>query len=87
MDPDLKRELTKQTALLQENNSMLRKIRRAQLFGTITWFLKWIIILGLGFGFYYRFQPTILRLFEVYDKLLTDIKGVPVELIHNFQGE
>ncbi len=76
MDTETKKILDKQTELMEENNSMLRKIRRAQVAGTITWALKWIIILGAAFGFYYQFQPTILRLFEVYDSLLQNVGGV-----------
>lgn len=77
VDPEIKKILDKQTELLEENTGMVRKIRRAQVVGTVTWVLKWIIILGAAFGFYYRFQPTILRLFEVYDKLLVDIREFP----------
>lgn len=77
MDQEIKKILDKQTALLEENTGMVRKIRRAQVAGTVTWVLKWIIILGAAFGFYWRFQPTILRLFETYDKLLIDIREFP----------
>ncbi len=87
MDPEIKKILDKQTALLEENTGLVRKIRRAQVAGTVTWVLKWLLVLGLAFGFYVRFQPTILRLFEAYDKLLLDIKGVPEVLESIRSGE
>ena len=84
MDQEIKEILDKQTELLEENTVMLKKMRRRQLTGTVIQSLKWIIILGAAFGFYYRFQPTILRLFEAYDRVLVNIHGVP-DFLNSFR--
>lgn len=85
MDQDVKQILDKQTKLLEENIDITKKIRRAQVFGSVTWILKWIIILGIGFGSYYYFQPAISRFFEVYDKILLNVQGVP-EFLENVRN-
>jgi hypothetical protein len=59
MTPE-ERELFRQTFdLVKENNVMLRKMRRTQLWGAFTKVLYYGLIVGSFFGAYYLIQPYL----------------------------
>lgn len=45
--------------LAEENNSMLRKLRRGQIYGRIWSITYWTIIIGAAIGAFYFLQPYI----------------------------
>jgi len=55
----MENDFEKLLKLTEENNKMLRKIRRNQIFSSWTKAIYWIIILGALFGAYYFLQPYI----------------------------
>lgn len=55
--------------LAEENNKILRGLRRAARWGQFFTFIKWLIIIGSAFGAYYYLQPYLDQLMEVYKKL------------------
>lgn len=61
--------LNKTFELVEDNNKMLRKMRRAQTWSLIFTILKWLIITGLAVGIYYFFQPLLVQLSEIYSGL------------------
>ena len=76
MDTDVKKAFDRQAEVLEENNKMLRRLNRVQTLHTLFWTLKWVVIIGAALGLYYKFQPTILQLFELYDRLLVDASSL-----------
>ena len=59
MDPDDKRIIRRNLKVAEENQEILRKMRRGQFLGNITRILYWLIIIGASFGTYYFLQPYI----------------------------
>ena len=76
MDLD-SRKLDELLELTQENNKILRSMRRSQRWSSILTFLYWTVILGSILGIYYYFQPTI----QKYTKTLQTSVGI----IQNFE--
>jgi len=59
MDFDEKEALEKILALTEENNKILRKMRRSVLWGRIFHFIYWAVIIGLSIGAYVYIQPYL----------------------------
>jgi hypothetical protein len=76
MDLD-SRKLDELLELTNENNKILRGMRRTQRWGSFFTIVYWAVILGSIFGVYYYFQPTI----QKYVKTLQDSVGI----IQNFE--
>ncbi len=76
MTPEEKRLLEETHALSEENNRILKKIRRASLVSTIVRLSYWVIIIGLSFGAYYFIQPYIEQLGIVYDGAQKNVSEV-----------
>ena len=55
---------------------LLRKMRRAALFGQIFHMLYWVVIIGLSVGAYYVIQPYVDQMRGVYSGLQTDVGAV-----------
>ncbi|MBX4210645.1 hypothetical protein KW783_01605 [Candidatus Parcubacteria bacterium] len=79
MTPEEKEMLERALNLAEENNKMLRGMRRSMRVGTILRVVYWIIIIGLAFGSFYFLQPYLNQLGEVY----TGFKD-NVDSVHNF---
>lgn len=67
MTPEEKSLLERTSKLVEENNDILRSIRRTNRLGTIMHILYWAVILIVSFGAYYFIQP--------YITLLTGLTG------------
>ena len=59
MDFDAQEMLEKIYALTEENNKILRKMRKAVLWSRVFHFLYWAIIIGLSIGAYVYIQPYL----------------------------
>lgn len=69
---DLKTLLKRNLELTQENNALLRKMRRSAVYGNIIKIVWLAIIIGLPVYIYYSFlQPYIGQLLEVYGEVET----------------
>lgn len=69
---DLKTLLKKNLELTQENNALLRKMRRSAIYGNILKVVWLAIIIGLPVYIYYAFlQPYVGQLLEVYSGVET----------------
>lgn len=71
------RKLDELLEVSNENNKILRGMRRAQRWSSFFTFVYWAVILGSIFGTYYYFQPTI----EKYVKTFQTSMGI----IQNFE--
>jgi hypothetical protein len=59
MDPESKQLLEKTYSLVEENNSLLRKMRRAQRIASFMRAFYWLVIIGISIGAFYFLQPYI----------------------------
>lgn len=59
MTPEEKSLLIRTHALAEENNLLLRRLRRSNRWSIAFRVVYWVIILGLGWGLYYTFLPYL----------------------------
>lgn len=76
MTPEERQLLIQTHRLAEENNTLLRKMRRTALVGRIFHTLYWVIIIGLSVGAYYVVQPYVGQLQGVYGGLKGDVENV-----------
>ena len=66
MDPEDKKLLEETLRLGQENNQMLRSIRRSLRISRIVRLVYWVFIIGSAIGAYYFVQPHLDQVMEIY---------------------
>ena len=71
-----KDQLDKILELVEENNHILRSMRRSARVSSLISYLYWIIIIGSMIGTYYYVQPYIDQLLKVYQELNSSVKGI-----------
>lgn len=59
MTPEEKSLLERTYKLAEENNSILRKMRRAGRWALVARIFYWVVIIGLGVGAYLALEPVI----------------------------
>ncbi len=69
MSPEEKSLLERTYKMTEENNIILKSIRRSARVGTVMRILYWIVILGLSYGAYYFIQPYLQNVMGMYDKV------------------
>ncbi|OGI91530.1 hypothetical protein A2933_01395 [Candidatus Nomurabacteria bacterium RIFCSPLOWO2_01_FULL_46_18] len=62
----MEEEIRRIRELTEENNQMLKKMRRSQQIASVMRALYWLVIIGSAIGAYYLFQPYIDQLKNVY---------------------
>jgi hypothetical protein len=65
MTPEEKSLLERTYKLAEDNNKILRSIRRSNRWGTAIRVLYWVIIIGLSVGAFYALQPYMTSAFNV----------------------
>lgn len=85
MSPEEKALLERTYRLTEENNNMLRSLRRAQRFGTAFRVLYWTLIIVTSFGAYYFVQPYLKAASGVYGTA-TDSVAQFRELLSDFSN-
>ena len=76
MTPEEKSLLERTHALAEENNAILRKLRRNSRWSAIFKICYWLIIIGLGLGAYYALQPYLLAATGIIDKGQNAIQNI-----------
>ncbi len=66
MPPEEKELLNKSVELGEENNKMLRDMRRSQRISRIISIVYWVFIIGSAVGAYYFIQPYVDQLSSMY---------------------
>ncbi|MEK7140443.1 MAG: hypothetical protein AAB815_01515 [Patescibacteria group bacterium] len=66
MDPESKKLLADTFELAQENNKMLRGMRRSMRYQRIMSLVYWVFIIGSAVGAYYLIQPYIDQVKGIY---------------------
>ncbi|MEI8328101.1 MAG: hypothetical protein WCG02_03110 [Candidatus Taylorbacteria bacterium] len=68
MTPEEKSLLERTYKLAEDNNAILRSIRRSNRVSTILRILYWVVILGSGFAAYYFIQPYLAVVTGLYSQ-------------------
>lgn len=72
MTPEEKSLLERTYKIVEENNTILRSIRRSNRVSTVIKLLYWIVIIGLSFGAFYLIQPYVETMTSLYDQVKGD---------------
>jgi hypothetical protein len=76
MTPEEKSLLERTHKIAEDNNVILRGIRRANRISTVMRILYWLIIVGVTLGAFYYLQPYIDSMFEIIDKAQESIQSM-----------
>lgn len=76
MTPEERELLTKSIELSEENNKMLRSMRRSARLSSILRAVYWLIILGLAFGSYYVIKPYIDPIINGYTEIQSNFNDI-----------
>lgn len=66
MSPEDRELLQRSVELAEENNDILRAIRRSMRFARIMSILYWVVIIGSAIGAFYLIQPYLDALSNIY---------------------
>lgn len=66
MDSELRKMLQELLSLTEENNKMLKKVRGVQKREAFFGALKFIIIVGIGFGVFYYIEPYVNQIIDIF---------------------
>lgn len=66
MDPESKKLLQDTFNLAQENNELLRSMKRSMRLARVMSILYWVFIIGSAVGAYYLIQPYVDQVMNVY---------------------
>ena len=69
MDPEIRKLLERTSELAEENNKILRSMRRSQRISSIIRFIYWAFIIGSAVGIYYLIQPYFTEVMEMYGSI------------------
>ncbi|MBI5139123.1 hypothetical protein HZA26_00730 [Candidatus Nomurabacteria bacterium] len=78
MDPESKKLLQDTFNIAQENNQMLRALKRSMQMARVMSILYWVFIIGSAVGAYYLIQPYVDQMMSVYEgagEVLDNIKS------------
>jgi len=70
------KEIKKLLYLVEENNTMLRRMRAAQKRAWWLSFFKYVILIAIAFGAYYLIQPFVENLNSAYGSVLNSIQSI-----------
>ena len=76
MSPEERQLLIQTHRMVGENNTLLRKMHRAALWGRIFHFLYWAAIIGLSVGAYYFIQPYVDSVKEGVNGIQADVDNI-----------
>jgi hypothetical protein len=75
MDIEEKRLIEETVALVRENNRLIKKIRRAALWGRATRIVYWVLIIGVAIGAFYFLQPYVDGVRSFYQNIQSTQEG------------
>jgi len=77
MDPEIKQLIEETHALAQENNRILRAIRRSQWFGFFSKIIIWAIVLLLPLYLYQQYLQPLISKFSSSTSTPSDFLNLP----------
>ena len=85
-DMESKKLLENTLALVEENNQMLRGIRRSQRIASFMSLLYWLVIIGVTFGGLYLLQPYIDKMVNLYNSISNTEQKLNTSGVKFFKG-
>ena len=76
MTPEEKALLQHVTAVAEENNAILKGIRRSQRIGRLFSIFYWLIIIGISLGAYIIIQPYLDKVTGAYNGAQSDLQSM-----------
>jgi len=76
MTPEERELLKRSVELAEENNDILRSMRRSMRFARIMSIMYWVVIVGSAVGAYYLIQPYVESTAGVYGGAKESLDGV-----------
>jgi hypothetical protein len=76
MNPEEKKLLERVAVLSEENNQILRGIRRANRWGAVVKAFYWVIIIGISYGTFVYIQPYFDKIMGTYQNLQGQVESV-----------
>lgn len=76
MDPESKKLLEETYSLAEENNRMLRSMKRSIMWSHIMSILYWVLIIGVSIGAFYFIQPYLDQAMDAYKNVRGNLEGV-----------
>ncbi len=76
MSPEEKSLLERTYKMAEENNTILKSLRRSARWNTAFKVFYWVIIIGISLGAYYFIQPYLEAVFGLYGQVTGDTNGV-----------
>ncbi|TSC77549.1 MAG: Uncharacterized protein G01um101424_343 [Parcubacteria group bacterium Gr01-1014_24] len=84
MDPESQKLLERTSELAEENNKILRSMRRSQRISGIIRFVYWAFIIGSAIGAYYFIQPYLEQIMSIYGGAKSNLDSVN-NILENFK--
>jgi hypothetical protein len=69
MSPEERSLLERTYKMAEENNTILRSIRRSNRFGLVMRLFYWALIIAASYGAYYFIQPYVNTVLSLYDQV------------------
>ena len=66
--------------MAEENNSILRRMRRSSRVASTFRIFYWVVILGFGAASYYYLQPYLTGALKLYDQVQSQLQSVQSNL-------
>lgn len=85
MSPEEREMLAKCLALAEDNNNILRSLKRSVVWGRIVHGIYWVLIIGSTLGAYYFIQPYIEQIIGVYGGTKSNLENVN-SIFQNFRN-
>ena len=76
MEKSIEEKVEEALELARENNKMLHKMRRAQIYSSIWRVTYWILIIAASIGTYYYLQPYIEGVRALYENVSDQAQSV-----------
>ena len=76
MSPEERELLNKSVAIAEENNQILRSMKREQRIASIMRAVYWIFIIGSAIGAFYLLQPYVDQLKSMYQSVSDGFKSL-----------
>ena len=73
MSPEEKSLLERTYKMAEENNSILRSIRRSNRFSGVMKVIYWLIIIGISYGLYAYLQPYVKTATDLYEQVQNNL--------------
>ena len=76
MNPNERQLLQETHELAQENNKILKGIRRSNRWASFFRTLYWVLVIGISVGAFYYVQPYVDNLLKAYQIIQTELGSV-----------